>query len=121
MMRRQRGVTMIGWICLLTPLAICLYAGLRVTPEYLNYYKVVQAMKETGTQLKSDDALSPDAIRRALGRRFDVGYIDRPSIEDVKITKGANGWNMAADYEAIVPIFGNLHVLLAFKQSVDIN
>ena len=38
---------MIGWIFLLIPMAIVLYAGIRVVPEYLNYYKVVTAMKET--------------------------------------------------------------------------
>jgi len=64
-MRRQRGVTFIGWIFLLTPLAILLYAGIRIGPEYLNYYKVVMAMKETATQLKSEEALSPAAITSA--------------------------------------------------------
>ena len=39
-MRRERGVTLIGWLVLLTPLAICLYAGLRLAPVYLNYMKV---------------------------------------------------------------------------------
>ena len=32
MMRKQRGVTMIGWIFLLIPVAIVLYAGIRVGP-----------------------------------------------------------------------------------------
>ena len=50
MTRRQRGVTMIGWIFLLIPVAMVLYAGIRVGPEYMNYYKVVTALKETATQ-----------------------------------------------------------------------
>jgi hypothetical protein len=121
MMRRQRGVTMIGWICLLIPMAIVLYGGIRLAPEYMNYYKVVQAMKETANQLKSDETLSPDAIRSSLGKRFDIGYVDRPSIEDIKIAKGEKGWSMVADYEAVVPLFGNLHLLMAFKSTADIN
>jgi Domain of unknown function (DUF4845) len=121
MMRKQRGVTMIGWICLLTPLAITLYAGIRVGPEYLNHYKVVQAMKETANQLKADETLSPDSIRSSLGKRFDIGYIDKPSIMDIKIAKGEKGWSMAADYEALVPLFGNLHLLMAFQNTVDID
>jgi hypothetical protein len=36
-MRKQRGVTTIGWIFLLAPVAVVLYAGIRVAPEYLNY------------------------------------------------------------------------------------
>jgi len=121
MMRRQRGVTMIGWICLLIPMAITLYGGIRVLPEYMNYYKVVQAMKETANQLKSEETLSADGIRSALGKRFDVGYIDRPPIMEIQIAKGENGWSITADYEALVPMFGNLHLLMAFKNSVDIN
>ena len=58
-MRKQRGVTMIGWIFLLIPVAVVLYAGIRVAPEYLNYYKVVTALKETASQLKGDETLSP--------------------------------------------------------------
>ena len=75
-MRKQRGVTMIGWIFLLVPMAVVLYAGIRVVPEYLNYYKVVTALKETASQLKSDEALSPgshsqrdrEALRHRLRR-----------------------------------------------------
>ena len=121
MMRRQRGVTMIGWICLLVPLALCLYAGMRVTPEYLNYYKVVQAMKETAVQLKSDETLTAATVRAALERRFDTGYIDKPNVKEILIAKGANGWTMTADYETTAPLFGNLHLLMAFNSSVEID
>jgi len=120
-MRKQRGVTTIGWIFLLVPVAIVLYAGIRVAPEYLNYYKVVQALKETATQLKSDEALSPAAIRVAVERRFDTGYVDDPKIEDIEIVKGEKGWQMTADYEKPVPLFANLYLLMVFKTTVVIN
>jgi hypothetical protein len=120
-MRKQRGVTMIGWIFLLVPVAIVLYAGIRVGPEYLNYYKVVTALKETATQLKSDETLSPGTIVNILSRRFDTGYIDDPKASDIVIAKGDRGWTMTADYEKAVPLFGNMHVLLVFKTTVAIN
>lgn len=120
-MRKQRGVTTIGWIFLLVPVAIVLYAGIRVGPEYLNYYKVVTALKETATQLKSDEALSPGAIRNSIERRFDTGYIDEPKVTELVIVKGDNGWTMTADYEKPVPLFGNLYLLMVFKTTVAIN
>jgi hypothetical protein len=120
-MRRQRGVTMIGWVFLLTPVAIVLYAGIRVGPEYLNYYKVVQALKTTATQLKSDETLSPASIRASLEKRFDTGYIDEPKAADIEIAKADAGWQMTADYEKAVPMFGNLFLLMEFKQTVVIN
>jgi hypothetical protein len=120
-MRKQRGVTMIGWIFLLVPVALVLYAGLRVGPEYLNYYKVLTAMKETASKLKSDETLNQQSIRSALGRRFDTGYIDEPTAKEIVLVKGENGWEMTADYEKAVPMFGNLHLLMVFKKTVAIN
>jgi len=121
MIRRQRGVTAIGWVFLLVPLAIVGYAGIRVGPEYLNYYKVVQALKETATKLKSDDALSQQAIRASIERRFDTGYIDRPTVDEIEIEKTDAGWSTTADYETVVPLFGNLSLLMEFKKTVVIN
>ena len=112
---------MIGWIFLLTPMAIVLYAGIRVGPEYMNYYKVLTAMKETASQLKSDETLSPAGIRNSLERRFDTGYIDEPTVKEIGVAKGDTGWTMTADYEKAVPLFGNLHLLLVFNKTVVIN
>ena|SRR5690349_1758392 len=120
-MRRQRGVTFIGWVFLLTPMAIVLYAGIRIGPEYMDYYKVVMAMKETATQLRSDEALSPPAIVSALQRRFDTGYIDSPKAKEIEISKDESGWTMTADYERTVPMFGNLFFTMAFNKSVVIS
>jgi hypothetical protein len=120
-MKRQRGVTAIGWIFLLIPMVIVLYAGFRAGPEYFNYYKVLQAMNETASQLKSDETLSPQTIRNALEKRFDVGYIDKPKIAEIKVEKGELGWQMTADYESTAPMFGNLHLLMVFNKTVVIN
>ena len=117
-MRKQRGVTMIGWIFLLVPVAIVLYAGIRVAPEYLNFYKVVTAMKETASQLKSDEVLNAKSIENALGKRFDTGYIDKPDYKEILLRKGDAGWEMEADYETTVPMFGNLYLLMSFKKTV---
>jgi hypothetical protein len=120
-MHKQRGVTTIGWIFLLIPVVLVLYAAIRVAPEYLNYYKVVTAMKETASQLRADETLSPKTISNALEKRFDTGYIDKPNIKEILIAKADSGWQMEADYEAVVPMFGNLHLLMAFKETVVIN
>jgi len=120
-MRKQRGVTMIGWIFLLTPVAIVLYAGIRVGPEYLNYYKVVQSLNATATQLKTEEALSPAAIRSAIEKHFDTGYVDEPKGSDIVVVKGETGWQMTADYEKAVPMFGNLYLLMEFKTTVAIH
>jgi hypothetical protein len=120
-MRKQLGVTMIGWIFLLTPVAIVVYAGIRATPIYLNYYKVVQALNTTANDLKDDEVLMPATITSSLDRRFNVGYVEKPLAKDIRVFKNTAGnWEMEADYEEVVPLFGNLYLLMQFKKSVPI-
>src|SRR5262245_3212977 len=98
MRTQQRGVTMIGWIFLLIPMAIVVYGGIRLAPKYLAYYKLVTAMKETASQLKSDETLTPTLIRGSLEKRFDTGYVEIDP-KDIDISKNENGdWQMTADY-----------------------
>jgi hypothetical protein len=121
MMRNQRGVTMIGWIFLLLPMVIVLYAGLIAGPIYFNYFKVVSAMEKTATALKSDGQLAAPTIRNALEKRFDTGYIDDPRLDEIGIKKnGKGGWDMVANYERTQKLFGNFHITLAFDRTVTI-
>ena len=120
-MQKQRGVTMIGWIFLLIPVAIVVYGGIRVVPKYLEYYKIVSAMKETASEMKGDETLSAPSIRSALERRFYTGYVDAIAVEDMQIAKVDTGWEMRAEYEETVPLFGNLNLLMAFDETVVIN
>lgn len=117
-MRNQRGVTMIGWIFLLIPMALVFYAALISGPVYFDYYKVITAMKETASKLKSDDTLSVQAIRGALEKRFDTGYIDDPTLDDIEIKKVDKGWQMTANYERTKKLFGNFHVTMTFDKSI---
>jgi Domain of unknown function (DUF4845) len=119
-MRRQRGVTAIGWVFLLIPMALTIYAGIRVTPVYLNYWRVVEAMNKTATELKNDETLSPATIRSALGKRFDVGYVEGMTEEEIKIAKGGEGWEMTTDYEGVAPLFSNVSLVMAFNKTVVI-
>ena len=121
MTRRQRGVTTIGWIFLLIPIALVLYAGIRVGPKYLDYWKVVTALKEVATLLKSDETLSPQNIVVAIERKFTAQYVDTLAPKDVIVKKGDKGWEMTVDYEEVTPMFGNLSILTSFNNTVVIN
>jgi hypothetical protein len=120
-MRKQRGVTMIGWIFLLIPMAIVIYAVIRVGPQYYEYYKLVSAMESTASQLKSDETLTPQAIRTALQRRFDTQYVDSIKAEEILVARGEASWEMTAEYEEESKLFGNLNLLLKFNKVVTIN
>jgi hypothetical protein len=116
MRSRQAGITFIGWLLLLAPLAVVGYAGLRLAPLYLNYMKVARALQQTATENKGDTQLNVAAVKVSLSKRFDVNSIDYPTVNAVTITREGKGWVLAADYEDTVPLFAGVSLLVHFDK-----
>lgn len=118
MIRRQRGVTFIGWLILLIPVAILGYVGIRLVPIYLNYMRVAHSVEQTATDMKADDAatLTPLLIRAALARHFDIESITFPDIKDVAVTRDGTGWTIEAKFEDSAPLFGNISLVVDFDK-----
>jgi hypothetical protein len=118
MRARQRGVTLIGWIVLLAPLAIVGYAGIRLAPVYLNYMKVTRSLEQVKNELHGSDASSASAIRNALGKHFDIESLDYPTVKDIKITRDGHSWVLEAAYDDQAPLFANIFILVSFDKTV---
>lgn len=118
MRNRQMGVTFIGWLVLLTPMAIVLYAGIRLAPIYLNYMKVAKAIDQAGNELKGGgDAAS---IRNSIDRKFEIDMVEYPTIKDIKIAREGSGWVIESQYEDDAPLFGNVSLHVTFDKRVTI-
>jgi hypothetical protein len=119
MRNRQLGVTFIGWLFLLTPLAIVVYAGIRLAPLYLNYMKVAKAMEQVGGELKAGGA-NPTSIRNTLDRHFEIDMVDYPTTKDMKITRDGPAWVVESQYDDDAPLFGNISLHVTFDKVVRI-
>ncbi len=121
MRTRQRGVTFIGWLFLLIPIAMVGYAGIRLTPEFLNHLKVVKAIEQTAEEFKGEDSISPQRVRNSLEKRFDIDTIYDPQARDVAVRRDGTSWVIEADYEKLVPLFANVSLLVQFNKASAIN
>ena len=119
MRNRQVGVTAIGWLFLLTPVAIVVYAGIRLAPVYLNYMKVVKAMDQAGGELK-EGGVNPQSIRTIIDRHFEIDMVDYPTTKDMKITKDGGSWIVESQYDDEAPLFANLSLRVTFDKKVKI-
>jgi hypothetical protein len=120
MRSRQTGITLIGWIILLIPTAICFYAGLRLTPVYLNYMKVVHSLEQVKSEYKGAEAGSVGDIRVALEKHLNIESVDYPDIKDIKITRDGHSWVVNASYDDQAPLFSNVFILVTFDKTVTL-
>ena len=113
----QRGMTTLGMLILVGFIGIFVYAGLRLTPVYLNYFKVQGVV--TGVQ-KEFDGQSPTraAIRGSISRRFDVESVSEIRASDVKVTPVQNGFEMSVKYKHKSSFIGNLGFVVTFDKTV---
>jgi hypothetical protein len=120
MRAKQSGVTLIGWIVLLIPLAICFYAGVRLTPVYLNYMKVAKTLEQVKSEIKGSDAGNATLIRNAIQKHFDIQSVDYPESKDIKVTRDGRNWVVSAAYDDQAPLFANVFILVTFDKSVTL-
>ncbi len=116
---RQMGVTALGWLILLTPFAIVIYAGIRAAPVYLNYMKVVKTLEGTASELKGGRA-SASAIKSSIDKHFEIDMVNYPDAKDFKITRDEGVWVVEAQYDDDAPLFANISLHFAFDKQVRI-
>jgi len=120
MRRSQRGITFIGWLFLLVPVAIVVYAGIRLAPVYLNYMRVAKSLTEVASEAKGAESTDAQALRNSLQKHFDIESIEHPSPKDIDIHRDGDHWVAVADYEEVAPLFGDMSLLVQFHKEVDI-
>ena len=119
-MNRQRGVTAIGWLIILGLIAFFVLLALRLTPVYIEAYKVSSHLKSFKREPNITKKSVAD-IRKLLQKRFDVDDIDRVDPKKaVKITKSKGVLLIEANYELRQKIVGNVDVIVKFKDVVKI-
>ncbi len=121
MRRQQRGVTMLGWLFLLVPLAVVLYAAIRLAPVYLNYMRVAKTVDQVATEVKGDEgAAGVAAIRNAIDKRLNIEGITYPDIKDFTIRRDGQAWVIEIKYEDTAPLFSNVALVVNFAKTAQV-
>jgi hypothetical protein len=119
MRKHQRGITLIGWVILLGPVAVVFYAGIRIGPLYLNYMNVVHNLNSVASEIDNGSATAT-GIRTAVGKHFNVDYITYPDVKDLKITRENSTWSIEVNYDDQAPLFANIAILVTFDKIVKL-
>ncbi|HET6603768.1 MAG TPA: DUF4845 domain-containing protein [Xanthomonadaceae bacterium] len=118
MMKRQRGLTLIGFVFVLAIAGFFAFMIMRLFPVYAEYYSVVQAMK--GLQAEPGIAQkSPAIVRDLLFRRFYISYVENVKPENVRVSR-RDGYTLNVKYEVRKPFVYNLDFVASFDKTVDL-
>jgi hypothetical protein len=114
-LKRQNGMTAIGWLIVLALIGFFVLLTLRMLPSYLEYYKVVSTLDS----LKKEGTMSsPAEIRKLIDRRFNISYVEAIQPKDVIIKPVGPNYRVIADYESRKHIFANVDVVMSFYKEV---
>ena len=113
--RRQSGMTTFGLIILVSFVGIFAFAGLRLTPIYLNYMKVAGVVAGVHDEFDGANA-TREMIRTSISRRFDIDSVGVITARDVKVTKVDGGYEVAATYSHKAPFMANVSFIVDFDK-----
>ncbi len=113
--QRQAGMTTLGLIILVTFAGLFAFAGIRLTPVYLNYMKVVGVVDGVGEEFDSTGA-GRSAIRSSISRRFDIESVSEITAKEVKVTAVDGGFEVAATYSHKTPFIANVSFVVDFDK-----
>ncbi|HZF15632.1 MAG TPA: DUF4845 domain-containing protein [Steroidobacteraceae bacterium] len=120
MRHRQRGVTFIGWIILLLPTAVLIYAGIRLTPLYLEYMNIARTLDQVKNEFDGN-APTASAVRLSIEKHFDIEDVHTVSVKDIEIKPAGHNISVTANYDSWAPLFANLSIVVTFDKTVEIS
>ena len=112
---RQEGMTTLGLIILIAFLGLFAFGFIRLTPVYLNYYKVAGVVE--GAQKEFDGkGASAGAIRNYVQRRFDIESVSQITARDITVTSVDGGFEVKAQYSHKAPFIANISFVVDFDK-----
>ena len=120
-MKRQQGLTLIGFVFILIIVGFFAYMAMKLVPAYAEYMGVVKAMK----QLAAEPDLAnktPEEIQRDLAFKGSFQYVDDKtfSAQNIHIKNGAGGGTMQVKYDKDIHFIYNIDFLLHFDKTVPL-
>ena len=113
-MRRQGGLSMIGFLFVAFVLLVVALLAFRMIPSYIEYYTVQRAL-EDALHENNDPTLA--SVRRSVERKLNADYVDSVSAKDVQMAKTGNNITAYVSWERKLPLVHNVSLLMDFNAS----
>jgi len=117
--RKQNGLTLIGFAMVLVLVVFFAYVGMRIIPLYLEYNAVVSTLNQL-QKTPGAKSMSPAKLKQNITNSLWVSYsANNVKREHIKISR-SNGVLVRIAYEVRRPLLGNIDLILSFDRSVTL-
>ncbi len=117
--RKQRGLTLIGFVIVLGFGLLIAYTGMRVIPMYLEYHALVNALNTLQSTPGAKD-MDPGRMRNNIINSLWVSYASNNiKREHIRISR-SDGVKVRVAYEVRKPWIGNLDIVGKFEKTATL-
>jgi hypothetical protein len=114
MIRRQRGVSLMGLLMACIILVLVAVLGMKLAPSYIEYSSVKKAVIAIGAEMRGGTVAD---VRRAFDKRAQVDSIEVIKGSDLDVSKDGADIVVSFAYPKKIPLFGNVSILIDFAGS----
>ena len=118
--KKQSGMTLIGFIIVLSVVLFISFIGMKIAPIYLEYYSVVSAMNGVAEERGSANYSPYDIKVKVLNRLYLSYSAENVKEKHIKLIR-SKGVHLQIAYEVRKPVIGNLDVMATFDKSVRLS
>jgi hypothetical protein len=110
--RRQRGLSIVGFIFVAAMVMLVVMIGFRMVPAYIEAFTVKKVMADTLANTKEGFTLYQ--FRRDFDLKASADYIDSVKGSDIEVSKEGNTLVATASWQRVLHLVGNVSLLLDF-------
>jgi len=117
-MKRQQGVTALGWLIILGIIGFFVTLALKLAPVFIENYNIVtslKAMEKTSGLYQK----STGSIRTLLWTKLDINDVKSIERKDIKIIKREGTVFIDIEYSVVVPFAGPISILADFYETAE--
>jgi hypothetical protein len=112
--KSQQGMTAIAMMMLLGLIGFNAVVFIKLFPTYMDSFKVATAVKGIETDDRAEGATDKE-IKALITKRLGIDDVDHITNDNIIIEKSGPKRTLHVEYEARVPMFGNIDALFSFK------
>jgi hypothetical protein len=115
-MRKQRGITLTGFLMWAVLLIVCALIGFKLLPPYIEFLSIKTQFKAIANDPEGRQG-QRRVIEDLFSRRAAIENINVISGKDIQITKEGDGVVLSAEYSVCVPLVLNIRVCMDYAPS----